>query len=319
MPSFSIKAILKKVFYWGSIISTIASGFFLFLFPTGDLGDFVSSKVSEVSQNQVFLQFSKFGLDVLPPSLKFEEVFVEAPFLPGVTTHKLSIIPSIGSMITKKPYGSVKAQGLFDGNVSIQLKKGTATDTSPERHRLIIEAEKVQLKSLQEILKLPLQMSGKVDINADAQADLQSTEQPEMDLTFHVADFALPTATVNTMMGPLTLPEFKLGKLDIKGRLSNGQLLIEQGDIGTINKDELYGKVKGHMSLAINPAQGFNPMMGAYEFEIDLTANKAFQSKAGLFLSLLDSYKTANGDNARFHFKVSAANMDAPPNIVPAK
>ncbi len=318
MQNISIKVILKKIFYWTSVISFIGTLFFIYFFPTGDLSDFVSTRVSEVSQNQVFLQFSELSLDLIPPALKFDQVFVEAPFLPGVMTNQLGITPSISAIINKKPYGTVRAEGLFDGNVKIQIKKGSSTENSEDRQRVIIEAEQLELKSIREVLKMPFQMSGKVNLNIDAQADLQSTESPEMDLQLHVSDFILPNANINTAMGPMTLPELKLGILEVKGRLINGQLIIEQGDVGS-NKDDLFGKVKGQMTLGINPAQNFSPMLGAYEFELDLTATKIFQSKAGLFLSLLDAYKTPSGENARFKFKVSSSSFGMPPNIIPSK
>jgi type II secretion system protein N len=318
MPNFSISKIIKAGGKWISLILGLATLFFLVLFPTGDLGDFVSTKVSEVSQNQVFLQFSEFGLNMLPPALSFKEVFVETPFFPAVTTESLSISPSISAMISRQPYGSVKAEGLFKGEVKIDVKKGSQTEASTDRQRVILSAEKLDLKSLREAFNLPISINGQLNIDADLQADLEGKEQPEMELLLTVEEFNLPTATVSTMMGPLTLPELKLGKVEIKGRLSNGSLIIEQGDIGQ-SKDELSGKIKGNWAMSINAAQGFAPNLGAYDLDIDLTAKKSFQSKAGLFLSLLDSYKSAAGDGARYHFKVSGANIEAPPNITAAR
>jgi type II secretion system protein N len=318
MNSFSISKILKKGGKWISFILVLASVFFVIFFPTGDLGDFVSTKVSEVTQNQVFLQFSEFGLNVLPPALKFSEVFVETPFFPAVTTANLSISPSISAMISRKPYGSIKANGLFKGDVKIDFKKGTASELAPERHRLLLSAENLDLKSLRDTFNFPVSVTGRLNLEADGQADVEGKEQPEMELVIVIEDFNLPTATVSTMMGPLTLPELKLGKVEIKGRLSNGNLIIEQGDIGQ-PKDELSGKIKGKWAMTINSMQGYSPNLGAYDIDINLVAKKSFQNKAGLFLSLLDSYKSIAGDGAAYHFKVSAINLDSPPNITAAQ
>lgn len=318
MKSFSIMKLIKAGSKWITFILALAVVFFVMFFPTGDLGDFVSTKVSELTQNQVFLQFSEFGLNLLPPAVKFSEVFVETPFFPGITTEGLSISPSISAMISRKPYGSVKADGLFKGTVKIDLKKGSVTEASTERHRLVFNAEKLDLKSLRETFNLPVAFTGLLNIDADLQADIDGKEQPEMELLLVIEDFKLPTATVSTMMGPLTLPELKLGKVEIKGRLSNGSLIIEQGDIGQ-SKDELVGKIKGNWAMAINANQGFTPNLGAYDLDIDLTTKKSFQNKAGLFLSLLDPYKSAAGNDARYHFKVSASNLDSPPNITATK
>jgi type II secretion system protein N len=318
MGNIQLGKLLTSGIKWLSIVFGIGVLFFLISFPTGDLGDFVSTKVSEVSQNQVFLQFSEFGFNLFPPALNFEQVYVETPYLPALTTENLSISPSISSMISKKPYGSVYADGLFKGEVKIQLKKGTSTENIPERHRLIVNAEKLDLKALHDGFNLPVALNGFLNLNLDAQADPNMAEQPEADVLITIDNFVLPTATVSTMMGPLTLPEIKLERVEIKGRLSNGSLIIEQGDIGN-TKDELTGKIKGNWALSINAAQGFAPNLGAYNFDIDLTTKKSFQTKAGLFLSLLDSYKSAAGDSARYHFKVSAANLDSPPDITAAR
>lgn len=318
MGNIQIGKLLKAGLKWLSLVIGIAVLFFLITFPTGDLGDFVSTKVSEVSQNQVFLQFTEFGFNLLPPALNFEEVYVETPFMPALTTDNLSISPSISSMISQKPYGTVRADGLFKGEVKIELKKGTSTENIPDRHRLVLSAEKLDLKSLRDGFNLPVSFNGSLNVNLDAQADPNMAEQPEAEVLIVIDGFILPTATVSTMMGPLTLPEIKLEHVEIKGRLSNGNLIIEQGDIGNA-KDELTGKIKGNWSMSVNAAQGFTPTLGAYNFDIDLTTKKSFQTKAGLFLSLLDSYKSAVGDSARYHFKVSAANLDSPPDITAAR
>ncbi len=293
--------------------------FFFVFFPTGDLGDLVSSKVSELTQNQVFIQFNNFSFNVTPPGVEFTEVFLETSFTPGLSADEITISPSIPGMISQKPYGSFSAKGILNGNLNVSVKKGQATETGVERQRVVLEVEQVSLAALREIMKWNLALEGHLSLSADGQADLALSEQPDVDLTVDLEKFMLPPATINTMMGPLTLPDMKLGQIHLKGRLSNGKFHIENGDIGK-KQDDLFGKVKGFWNINLLMMGGRPyPQLGSYDFEIDLTANKAFQGKASLFLSLLDQYKSFSADGARYHFKVSAADLMSPPSITGPK
>ncbi|MEY4615396.1 MAG: hypothetical protein RJB66_356 [Pseudomonadota bacterium] len=315
MDKQSLFALLKKLRgpFFLSILFTLI--WFVVLFPTSDLGDLVSTKVSEFTQNQVFLQFDEFSFDVAPPGVEFSNVFLESPFFPGFSAETISIAPSVSGMISQKPYGTVKAQGFLDGTISATVKKGQATDAGVERHRLLLDVEKISLASVREMLKWTTAFEGRISLTADGQGDLALNEQPDVDLKLEVDKFALPPATINTMMGPLTLPDMKLGIIHLKGRLSNGKFLIESGEIGK-KQDDLFGKIKGSWNVQLMMMGGRPvPQLGAYDFEVDLVANKQFQAKAGLFLSLLDQYKTMTGDGARYQFKVSGADLYNPPSI----
>jgi type II secretion system protein N len=303
---------LRKPFLYSLLFTAI---FFIFLFPTGDLGDLVSSKVSELTQNQVFLQFGNFNFDIAPPGVEFSEVFVETAFTPGISAEEISIAPSISGMISQKPYGSVSAKGLLNGELQLSVKKGQPTETGNERQRLILDVEKISLAALRELMKWSLALEGNLSVSADGQGDLALSEQPDVDLNVAVDKFSLPPATINTMMGPLTLPDMKLGEVHLKGRLSNGKFNIETGDIGK-KQDDLHGKIKGFWNINLMMMGGRPvPQIGSYDLEIDLVANKNFQAKASLFLSLLDQYKSGAPDGARYRFKVSAADLMSPPSI----
>lgn len=289
--------------------------FFLVLFPTGDLGDLVSSKVSEITQNQVFLQFSNFSIGIAPPGVKFTDVFVETAFTPGISAEEITLAPSLQGLIAQKPYGSISAQGLLNGSLDISIKKGQSSETGNERQRLVLEVNKINLSSLREIMKWALALEGQLSITADAQGDLALSEQPEMDINLDLEKLAVPPATMNTMMGPLTLPDIKLDIVHLKGRLSNGKFNIETGEIGK-KQDDLNGRIKGHWNVNLLMMGGRpQPQFGSYDFEIDLVANKNFQAKASLFLSLLDQYKTPTSEGARYRFRVSASDMMSPPSI----
>jgi type II secretion system protein N len=319
MDASKVRAIISKIKKPLFLSVVFALLFFLILFPTGDLGDLVSTKVSELTQNQVFLQFNNFSFSLTPPGVEFSDVFVETIFTSGISAEDISISPSISGLISQKPYGSVNAKGLLNGSLNIAVKKGQPTEAGAERQRVLIDVEQMSLSSLRELMKWSLPLEGSLSLSADGQAEVALAEQPEVELNLNLEKFFLPPATVNTQMGPLTLPDMKLGEVRLKGRLSSGKFNIDNAEIGK-KQDELHGKIKGFWNISFTNAGGRPvPQFGSYNFEVDLVATKMFQTKASLFLSLLDQYKTAASDGARYHFKVSAADLLSPPSISEAR
>lgn len=286
------------------------------LFPFDDLSDLISSQVSKLTNNSVYLQFEKLRLSLIPqPGLEMTQVYVESPKTPAISVGELEITPSISGLIQQKPYGSVSAKGLLKGDVSIQLKKGTKTENGIERQRIEVSAKQISLSDLREMANLPVLLKGQVNLETVAQADLTFQEQPDIDLDLTVNKFELPPSNVNTPMGPLTLPDLKLSSVELKGRLAAGRFIIETGTIGKPG-DELFGTIKGNIALnIINRGGVFGHQIGAYNFEIDLKTKKPFQERAALFLSFIDGYKTPTSEGAQYKFKVSATNPMMPPSI----
>lgn len=291
--------------------------FFLFaLFPVNDLGDLVSTQVARVTGNKLFLQFEELKMSLFPtPGMKFEQVYVEAAGVPGVSAAEIKFAPSIGGLIAQKPYGSVSAKGLFKGDVQIHVKSGTRTDTGVERQKIEINAQKLSLQELRNVARLPVLLKGNLDFESTALVDLTFSEQPDMDVSLSISQFELPPANVMTPMGPITMPDLKLSSVEIKGRLTGGRLIIESGQIGREN-DELRGSITGNLDLRLISNRGvINPVVGGYDFKIDLRAKRNFQDRAALFLSFIDSYKTTTPDGSQYKFRVSAANTMVPPTI----
>lgn len=289
--------------------------FTVLLFPFNDLSDLVSTKVAQFTQNQVFLQFEKMGLSFSPSAgLEFSNISVDTPALPTINAKEVVITPGLSSLITQKPAGTVSAKGLFHGNVEISMKPGTKTDTGVERQKIEITAKQLSLADLRDLAQLPMVLKGKVDLTTVAQADLSFQEQPEIDLNIKIDQFELPPSNVQTPMGPLTLPDLKLSSVTLKGRLVGGRLNIEEGIIGKEN-DEMRGSIKGGIGLQLQNRGGLVPVIGAYNFDVDLTVKKNFQDKAALLLTLLDQYKTPTADGARFALRVSAPGPNTPPNM----
>lgn len=290
--------------------------FLFFLFPFDDLSDLVSVQVSKLSGNTIYLEFQKLKMSLFPqPGLKMESVYFESLNTPAISIQDLKISPSISGLLYKKPYGQINAQGLFSGNLDLSLGRGTHSENGTEREKIEVKAQKISLHDLKQLANLPLPLKGQVNLNSEIMADPTWREQPEMDLNITVQQFELPVSSVPTPIGPLTLPELKLGQIQIKGKLSGGNFQIEKGLIGQDN-DELRGSIKGSLGIQVENRGGIPaPLFGSYSFEVELKVKKSFQDRANTFLIFLDGYKTAAADGALYRFKITGGNFMMPPNI----
>lgn len=298
-------------------VMVLSSLLFIFiLFPFDDLSDLISSQVSKLTNNSLYVQFDRLKMSLFPtPGVRMDQVYIESIRMPSLSAEQLVITPSISGLIQQKPYGQISAKGFLKGDVELQMGKGTRTENGIERQKIEISAKKVALNDLRALGNLPIMLKGQVSIESTALADLTFQEQPDVDLNLTISSFELPPSNVNTPMGPLTLPDLKLSTVELKGRLAAGRFIIETGTIGKPG-DELYGTIKGNIGITIiNQGGRFGQQIGAYNFEIDLKAKKSFQDRAALFLSFIDGYKTPTAEGAQFKFKVSATNPMMPPSI----
>jgi hypothetical protein len=233
----------------------------------------------------------------------------------AISMNEIEISPSIGSLISQKPAGTLTAKGIFRGDVEIEIKPGKRTEAGAQTQVLSLRAQSLSLAEINKIAELPIMLKGKLNLTTSGMADPTFVDQPDFDLEMHIDQLDLPSSTVNTMMGPLNLPDLKLSSVELKGRLSAGRFNIEKGNIGK-EGDELFGTIKGGMSLVIqNQGGNIRPILGAYDLSLDLSIKKSFQDKAALFLSFLDAYKSPLTDGARYQFRVNATSPQMPPAL----
>lgn len=315
--------VIKKFFglllrhKWKFVLMVFSAMTFTFLlFPFGDLSDLVTAQVSKLTGNQIYLQFDTMHVSILPqPGIALEQVYVEGTQLPPLKSQEIIFTPSVMSLINQKPAGSLTAKGFMRGQIKASIAPGTKSESGTERQKLTLKAESLSLAELKKFLNLPVSIKGNLSIDSEALADLTFKEQPDVEMLMKIDRFELPPANIQTMMGPLTLPDLKLTGVQLKGRLSAGRFIIEEGVIGRPG-DELSGTIKGNIGLDIrNMGMGFTPVMGGYNLDIDLKVKKSFEEKSSLFLSFIDQYKTLQPDGARYAFKLSAVNPMMPPSF----
>lgn len=299
------------------ILLTLAMSiaFLVLLFPLSDLNDLVSSEISKLTNNRVYVQFDKMHMSPFTTSVSLENVYVETPQISSLTSEELSLKPSIAAMIARKPGGTITAKGFLKGDVEISMSPASSAN-GVDKSKIDISANNISLKEAREVANINLPIKGQLSLTSQAIADLTMTEQPEVDINMTIMKFEMASTFVPLNdFGQIALPEIKMGKVELKGRLSNGKFLIENGKLGTAS-DELYGDVKGDLAVTFQNIGGqVTPVIGAYNISLDIKAKQSFKDKAKLFLSFLDGYKVDSGTTSNYKFKVYATEMGMPPQF----
>jgi type II secretion system protein N len=314
---------IKKIFNWlwqsklrlGLMLACLVIFVFL-LFPYDDLSDLVSGQVATATKNSVFLQFDKLRLSLFPqPGLKMNKVFIETLSMPGLSVEELTLTPSISAFISQQPHGRLAAKGLLKGQVEVKVGDGGKSERGTELTSLQLQAQKLSLQELKQIVKLPMMIKGQLDLETNGKLDLLFQEQPNVQLNMKIQKFEMPAGNFSTEMGDIPMPEIKLSDIELKGKVSDGRLLIESGKFGGPNED-LNGTIKGSIQLSLrNYGTGVVPEFGSYSFDIDFLPSAALREKAGLYLSFLSSYT----QGSRYRMKISGSSFGAPPQMSPLR
>ncbi len=318
MMNLIIKTIRFLLAHKWKIVSTVLlTVVFLFaLFPFKDLNDFISTQVSKITNKAVYFQFDDLSLNPITASVNLENAIVETAALDGLTMDQVSIKPSILALIKKQPGGHLHIDGLLGGNLDVSIAPGEKLESGLFKSVVDLSADQLSLKKIHETFKLSIPITGALNMNTKLTADLTFAEQPDGEINFTISNFELPSTNVLLgEMGNLNLPEIKMKKIDIKGRLNNGKMVIENAQLGQPS-DDFFGNVKGDIGLRfVNNGGQITPVLGDYNLSIDLSAKPAFKERAGFFLNFIDTYKKEDIGVTRYRFKLQAAGLGLPPQF----
>lgn len=290
----------------GAVASTFA--FIFLLFPFDDLTDLASAQIALQTQNRVFAQFE--GLDVsLLPTLGAEatQAHIEAAGVPfPIKAETVRVYPSLFALLKNSLEGQLELEGFYNGRVDVRLKGAGQSDRGTPRQTLVFDTENIQIGSLIEAanLSLPLSIRGLLKLQSTGTLDLGFTEQPTVEADLGLTQFQSQPFSVDLQGMGLSVPGLKLSEVVIKAKLSNGQLELEQVRLGKAG-DDLQMTVKGRWAVSLQP--GGRPVLGQYNFDIDLTPSAGFLRSGGSdFLTILGSLMGRMDANpGRMRFNVS--------------
>lgn len=306
-PFFNVFRFHKfKLFF--IFLSFLAS--VVLIFPYNDLGDFVTREVAEITNNQVFVQFEQMGFDLLPQvGLAVEKVEIETAQFPPLKADYLSIAPSLLGLISFRPGFSLKARGLMKGNVNLVLKAGEKLESGDRKQIIDFEAEDVDIQELGELTPVPMKIQGQMETQTTIAVDPGFIQQPEGNLSLSIRPIKI--LTVPTPMGTLSFNSLNFSILKIKGRMSTGKLIIEEGELGS-PQDPIRGRIKGEMDLRFQ-RQGnmIDTDPGMYDLKVELVTKGELPKELRILQALLGRAETKTLNGYQYLFKVSGSGMQS--------
>jgi hypothetical protein len=317
--------------------------FFVWFFPFSDLSDLVTSAVARGTGNQIYLQFETMKLNLLPtPAISANRVSVETPALPPIEAAWLKISPSWFSLLfnawtfKKAAAGdpeaaaklqtrlglSIAAEGVLGGDLDASLSSGSKSESGNDRSRVALAIDKVNLSEVRKWADLSMDLQGQASLETHLQFTPGFTDQPDGEIELHVNKFNLPATTLmipfEGAMMPINLPTLTLGNVILRGRLSGGSLVIEEGTFGQ-SKDPINGRIKGQLALRLVPmGGGVQPVFGAYNLTVDLNTSKQVDKEMGFAFLLFDSAKTPTATGSHYLFRAQGQGIGPafpPPSI----
>ena len=172
--------------YKGKILIALLSFvvFLFIIFPYSETSDLISSLVTEGSQNQVLFRFQDLELGVSPHfGLQFSQTHLKIAGLGAVDPEQIVVSPSISSLFSQIPYGSVSTRGAFGrgSQLDLQMRAGSKSEAGTDRQRIELHASQISLEDLKEFADLPLLVKGSTNLELRAQFDMLLAESPEAD------------------------------------------------------------------------------------------------------------------------------------------
>jgi type II secretion system protein N len=311
------------------IVLGFAVFFAILIFPYDDLSDLATAKVSQLTNNSVYLQFDTLDLGVLPPGVAMGNVSLETTTLPAIKAGRLSLSPWLSGLIVGKQGGSADVKNLFGGVVAADFHEGEKGKSGTRANNIDVDAKGIKLPELAKFLAegniASLLLQGVLDLSTQLQIDPAFDTQPSGDVGLKIENFSLPGQTLRITMAPgsapmpLALPEVKLGPTKMTAKMENGSLQIQDFSFG--NDSTLAGKVTGNLGVTFrrSPA-GVQPIVGSYDLRVNLKLPKAFvqaNEKAGLSLAFAllppaARKETAKGTELAFRVQPPAPGQGIP-------
>lgn len=311
-----------------ALIPLIALAWVPFLFPYSDLRSVVATTLSRAMGDGTVIDFEHIDLGLgFPVALQLENFEFIGPGLPPINADRLTARPSFASIFTRSPAGSIEAEGLFKGNVSASLSRGQKIKDGGYFQDVKADIVGLQLTSLTEALRrigmMSFNIQGAVDTNANLSVDPLFDQQPNGDVYLQAKSISIPSVSVPIPnMGPIQTPSLQLGRIELKGKMNDGKVQIEDFSFGQA-KDALTGRVRGELELSLrkqDDGQRLQLVPGTLDLRVELSISKPLmdgmtRSGVGLALMMVEKYKSVANETTKYAFRVRITERGRPPVV----
>lgn len=264
--------------------------FTILIFPYDDLNDLATSKVSQITNNQVYLQFDSLDLSFVPVGLSLGNVSVETQTLPAIKASRLEVSPWLSGLIVGKQGASVDAKELFGGLIAADVRDGDKVASGDRAKNIEVDAKGIKLPQLAKFLSegniATFLLQGNLDLSLLANVDPSFAAQPSGEIKLTAENFALPSQTLRTPMMPIAIPDLKFGNTKFSGAMKDGSLTINDLSFG--NDSTLSGKITGSLGVSfLRSPMGVQPIVKTYDLKVNLKFPTAFAAANASVLSAL--------------------------------
>lgn len=292
----------KFYLFMGAVLVPL---FVVLLFPVDDLSELVTTQVAKQTNNQIYVRFDKMSLGFLPVGLDLENVALDLPGLQTLKVGELSVAPSFIDLLLQRPSGRITADRIFRGRIEAEGGPGKKLEGGAQTFDVDIQAERLQLADVKAFANLPIPLRGILSGQVKGYIEPTFAAAPDLSVELQSPELEIQSGNVNTIMGPLMVPDVKISQLRFKGRWSTNNFLIEETLIGK-EGDELSGTLKGQVGLELRRAgAGVVMVPGLYTYRVDLKVKKELEDRARLFLMLVEKHRTPEGPDGRYRFSLS--------------
>ena len=287
--------------------------FFMYLlFPFNDLGDFVATKIAQVTQSQVIVDFDSLTFSFFPqPGLSLTNVSVETPFTPSLTAKYLEVAPSIMGLLALKPGVTVRAEDLLGGDLTLSTRGGDKISGSKMKQKVSLDLSRLNLGNISKVANLPMKVEGFISGSVDSQVDPDLGEQPTADMTGRFEKVVFPEGTLLTPAGPLPVPTININDVSFEGHLDKGTLDVTKLVLGRPGGD-LYVNLNGKVDVKVVKGGLVPVIVGGYEFNVHVQLGDVLKKSFGLYLPLLAAYQAAGNTYA---FSMTGTGTNSPPSL----
>ena len=330
----------KKLFFALTLAS--AALFLVLLFPFSDLSDVVTGTVARATRGAVYVQFDTLDLSLVPqPAISATQLSVETT-LPALKAKWAKVTPSLFSVLfslptlikaaggdqeaaaslTTKLGVSIAAEDVLGGDIRFSLSPGSRSEQGGARSRVAVGIDHLNLNDVQKWVDLPVVLQGRAALNSDLQFTPDFKEQPDGEYLVRIEKFVLPASVIQVDMNgtplPVNLPELTLANVKLKGKLSRGNLTIDEGLFGA-KGDAIAGRIKGSLGLALmTVGPSVAPVFGSYNLTVEMNTSQMIEKELSFAFIMLGPGKTPlPGGGAHYLFRAmgQGIGVEFVPNI----
>ncbi|MBC87081.1 MAG: type II secretion system protein GspN, partial [Bdellovibrionaceae bacterium] len=244
----SKKAFFKTILKYFLLYCSALMLFAALLFPFSDLGDQVSSKIAQATNNKVFITFENMSLDLLPtPGIAVESLSIDSQSFPRIEANSARFSPSILDLLKLKPGGKMQVDGLFGSQLSTKFTIDTPDDEGITGHEVSFELNGLDLKEIAPMAPIPITVTGRIGGQGDFVVDQSFKNQPEG--AFNITSSQpIKFETLNIPQASLVLTDIEFSQVTLKGEMTEGEIKLDEVVLGTPNND-IYLQARGSVQV----------------------------------------------------------------------